>query len=122
MFSRSYNRLLASWESGLVEDWDAEENWVDFSKVGSSILGGDHEYDLYEIQVSDDQPVAQYTHIQDPSQTKFGTTYLMDDSYVHDDKSVFMFDRDIMPTELRIVAEVSSRIFNNKIHITQRKA
>jgi len=120
MFDRSYDKLLEGWRSGLIEDWDAEENWVDFSKIGPAIFGGDQEYDLYEIEVNSAPDAAHFIHIQDQTQTKFGTTHLMDDDYAHDDKPIFIFDRDIRPAEFNLVAEVSSRIFNNKIHITER--
>ena len=120
IFDHKYNKLLENWRSGLIEDWDAEENWVDFSKIGPAIFGGDQEYDLYEIDITDEQEIVHFTHIQDPSQTKFGTTHLMDDDYAHDDKPIFIFDRDIRPDELKIVTGVSSRIFNNKIYITEK--
>lgn len=75
---------------------------------------------MYEIDITDEQEIVHFTHIQDPSQTKFGTTHLMDDDYAHDDKPIFIFDRDIRPDELKIVTGVSSRIFNNKIYITEK--
>lgn len=120
LFDRRYAKTKRLWLDGKVSDWDDDANWVDFSKLDRKILGGDQAYDLYEIEVNEEDYFADYVHHQHSDQFKFSTTFGMDDRYAHDDKRIFLFDRDITPREIKLVSEVSSQIFNNKIHFKER--
>ena len=119
MFDKRHKTLIANYSLGVNINWEDDNNWIDFSKIGNTILGGDRFYDLYEIQIDDDDFFMQFIHTQHSDPNRFSTTFAMDDKYGHNDKSIFILDQDIQPANIKIVSEISSKIFNNTIHITE---
>jgi len=116
-YDAKYKETRKAWKDGTLKDWDAEENWIDFSKRDNKIWGGEQHYDLFELDTVDGTDFGYWSHGQFRSSSIFSTTHLMDDDYAHVDKRIFLFDKTIKPQCIKLVSEVHSRIFNNKIHL-----
>jgi len=111
------------WKNGTLKDWDDSKNWIDFSKMGNTIFGGDQAYDLFELNIEWNDLFGGWRHVQVRDDEEiFSTTNQMDDEYAHDDKEIFLIDKTIKPESIKLVNGVNSRVFKNKIHFNYTKS
>lgn len=101
---------------GEVEEWEDNKNWVDFSKIGTKLFGESDTYDLYEIDVTEDDSIlldTSFQHAQTSDNDKFASCHMMKEKYEHNDKVLFISKEIISPDKLKIVTSVKTRLYKN---------
>ena len=102
------------WDKGLIEDWDDFDKYIDFTKLGSKLYGDEEDFVLFEIDSKYiDLLDSEYYHTQGPDDGKTSTTNIMNPKYAHDDKVLQISKDKIDSKHLKLIAEVSTRIYKN---------
>jgi len=97
-------------------EWDDNDIWIDFEKLGTKLYGESSIYDLFEIDIDEEDPLLLQTdwhHGQMKCDDKTSTTFMMNDDYAHDDKVLHIGNSIIPPEKLKLVTSIKSRIYRN---------
>lgn len=104
------------WDLDKVNDWEDNKNWVDFTKHGTKLFGKSGSYDLYEIDIDEDDPLllsSSFVHAQNNDDDKYSSCHMLNEKYAHDDKIMHII-KDIIPvSKLKIVSTVKTRLYKN---------
>lgn len=116
IFDKHHKIIEKLWNNGEIEDWDDENNWIDFSTYGTKLFGNDRQFDLYEINIDEDNPTLienWYLHAQNSFNNKLSTTYMMNDKYSHDDKVLRIIKDSIAPDNFKIINTIKTRVYKD---------
>jgi len=118
MFIHPRNAIFENRHKEIIEnnpdDWDNDDLYIDFKKVGNKLTDSSGKYVVFEIDSDDIDSIGYWNHLQEPGGTNAGTTCIMDDKYAHSDKKLHITGNSIAVSNLKIVEEFDVRIYKNE--------
>ena len=92
------------------------KSYIDFKKMGRKLYGEDTKYAILEIDSLQDnfKSFGEFKHLQSSGDNIHSTTNIMDDKYAHDDKTLYISEKTVNASNIKIVEVVNTRIYKEK--------
>ena len=110
MFNVRYNQIVKN----NSDDWEDDDRYINFKKLGNRLYGDDGRYMVLEINSEKINYFGEWRHCQTPGGTVGSTTVVMDDKYAHEDKKIYITKNPLSIDHIKIVEQINVRIYNNK--------
>lgn len=101
---------------GIRESDIKDEDRLDYRQFGTKLYGKSNIYDLFEIDVEEDNPLFLknwWIHGQTKDDSPYSSCFMLNEKYAHEDKVLRISGHTIPPNMLKMVTSVKTRIYKN---------
>jgi len=100
-----------------ADKYNADKGRLDYRKFGTKLYGNSDTYDLFEIEVDDENQdlflKEWWMHSQTKDDSPYSSCHMLKEKYAHDDKVLRISGNTIPPDRLKIITSVKTRLYKN---------